>query len=236
MRKLLILGASALAFAALAPDDASAQRGGGFRGGGGFGGGGAFRGGGFGGGRMAIGGGGFRGGGIGIRGGGFRGGFVGGPGRWAGGGWGGGRWAGGGWRGNRWARWLARRLAARWMGLGLPGRGRARHRRGKQLRLLRSMLALERLAMGARLLWLRRRLRLWWRLGLVSISATPSASDRTRRPHRPRPHGPAAMAFFSVGFHGRKHAMSATRSARFRELLAVQHRADQVRTDAPHAV
>ena len=41
MRKLLILGASALLFASLVVDDASAQRGGGFRGGG-FGG--SFRG------------------------------------------------------------------------------------------------------------------------------------------------------------------------------------------------
>ncbi len=134
MRKLLILGASALAFAALAPDDAFAQRGGGFRGGGGFGGGGAFRGGGFGGGRMAIGGGGFRGGGIGIRGGGFRGGFVGGPGRWAGGGWGGGRWAGAGWGGNRWAGGGWRVTAGPAVGGAVDGAGASRSRSDSALR------------------------------------------------------------------------------------------------------
>src|SRR5215213_3052792 len=68
MKKILLLGASALLFASVVVDEASAQRGfggGGFRGGGGFGGGG-FRGG--------FGGGGFRGG---FGGGGFRGGFGG---------------------------------------------------------------------------------------------------------------------------------------------------------------
>src|SRR5215213_9926368 len=91
MKKILLLGASALLFASVVVDEASAQRGfggGGFRGGGGFGGGG-FRGG-FGGGgfRGGFGGGGFRGGfggprfvyggGRGFYGGGFRRGFYGG--------------------------------------------------------------------------------------------------------------------------------------------------------------
>jgi len=105
MKKLLLLGASALLFASLVVDEASAQRGmgGGFRGGG-FGGGG-FRGG-FGGGgfRAANIGGGFRGG---FAGGGFRAANVGGfrGAGWAGrpvgwGGWGGRRvgWGGWGWR------------------------------------------------------------------------------------------------------------------------------------------
>jgi hypothetical protein len=75
MKKLLLIGAAALLLTGLAPDNASAQRGGGpgFRGGGiGMGGGGGFRGG-------AIGGGGFRGG---IGGAGFRSGVVGGGFAW----------------------------------------------------------------------------------------------------------------------------------------------------------
>src|SRR5215218_10197501 len=82
MKKLVLLGASALLFGSLVVDEASAQRGfggGGFRGGGGFGGGG-FRGG-FGGGGFRGGFGGPRfvyGGGRGFYGGGFRRGFYGG--------------------------------------------------------------------------------------------------------------------------------------------------------------
>src|SRR6266566_3865969 len=86
MKKLLLVGAAALVLTAFLPDVASAQRGGGMRGGGGFGGfrgaaiGGGFRGGGggFHGGMM---GGGFRGG---MGGGGFRGAMVGGGFRGAG--------------------------------------------------------------------------------------------------------------------------------------------------------
>src|SRR5947207_8980108 len=86
MRKLLIVGASALLFASLVVDDASAQRGGGFRGGG-FGGG--FRGG--------VIGGGFR---SGVVGGGFRGAAIGGGLRgWGGPGFVGRRVGWGGWRG-----------------------------------------------------------------------------------------------------------------------------------------
>jgi len=80
MKKLLLVGAAALVLTAFLPDVASAQRGGGMRGGGGFGGfrgaaiGGGFRGGG-GGFHGGMGGGGFRGG---MGGGGFRGAMVGG--------------------------------------------------------------------------------------------------------------------------------------------------------------
>jgi len=95
MRKLLILGASALLFASLVVDDASAQRSGGFRGGG-FGGGfrGAAIGGGF---RGGVIGGGFR---SGVVGGGFRGAAIGGGFRgWGGPGFVGRRVGWGGWRG-----------------------------------------------------------------------------------------------------------------------------------------
>jgi len=96
MRKVLLLGASALLFASVVIDEASAQRGmgGGFRGGG-FGGG--FRGGGFGGGFRAGNISGFRGG---FAGGGFRAANIGG---WRGAGWAGRPigWGGAGWAGRR---------------------------------------------------------------------------------------------------------------------------------------
>jgi hypothetical protein len=72
MKKLLLVGAAALVLTAFLPDVASAQRGGGMRGGGGFGG---FRGAAIGGGFRGGGGGGFHGG---TMGGGFRGGMMGG--------------------------------------------------------------------------------------------------------------------------------------------------------------
>jgi hypothetical protein len=98
MRRLLILGASALLFTAVIADEALAQKKGGFGGfgGGGFGGGG-FRGGGFGGG--------FRGPAMGA---GFRGAAIGGP-----------RFAAGGWRGG--PAWSGQRLG--WGGRGWAGRG-----------------------------------------------------------------------------------------------------------------
>ena len=117
MRKLLILGASALLFASVVVDDASAQanaRGGGFSGGG-------FRGGGFGGG-------GFRGGAIG---GGFRGAAIGGG--WRGAGWAGRPvgWGGAGWAGRRVA-WGGPGYVGRRVAWGDPGWGyrRAAWRRG----------------------------------------------------------------------------------------------------------
>jgi hypothetical protein len=118
MKKLLLLGASALLFASLVVDEASAQRGmgGGFRGGG-FGGGG-FRGG-FGGGgfRAANIGGGFRGG---FAGGGFRAANVGG---FRGAGWGGRRVGWGGWGGRRGWGWGWPVAAGVGLGVGLATAG-----------------------------------------------------------------------------------------------------------------